>query len=354
MNMRFRPVTLPDLCIGNATPFSAGAPGMPLDTGVFVNSGHQCLCVGSPLLNSSSWTYGTLADTPANTTLTDFSPGTQFIKASPDVIYVPAPRATATVSLLRSATAGAIQDADGTIWFSHLEDSLRSWRDNVAKESQRNNVAGASQRHFWSALNVLVAGDAASPSLTGVSLKGLSLPDTLFDIDAVRSEYELSRRSIRAILDELLGQLANLDEVHNTAEIVALVRETFARGVLARAKWRSKSKLSAGSTAAASTHDWVLDFTIHTGNSPPFPAAAAHPRSAVVGGALVTTTVSPEVGYETVRRRKNTRNLRNTVLQRSARACFGRSTPNRPSLGGCLQLAGRRSPGSDSALAQCA
>ena len=210
MNMRFRPVTLPDLCLGNATLFiSAGAPGMSLDGAT-------------------------------NTTLTDLSPGTQFIKTSPVATYIssslPAPKATTTVSLLRSATAGAIQDADRNIWFSHLEDSLRSWRDNVARESQRNNVAGVSQRHFWSALNVLIAGDASwhpkAFNLTGASLKGLSFPDTLFDIDAVWSEYELSRRSIRAILDELLGQLADLEEVHNTAEIVALVRETFARGVL--------------------------------------------------------------------------------------------------------------------------
>jgi hypothetical protein len=207
-------------------------------------------------------------------------------------------------SLLKSAAWGLVDEDQTNEWRSSL---VRTFRGLTSKET-------IGQHHFWRVYDFVDFSSFSDKSVAGAVRAYRDSPDWEFHRD-------ISARNIRGIVAQLIRELEDY-EVRSAADILALLRTKLKKEVSSRVTWRGHRTSSDSSCSASSTHNLVHAFLIHTGNSPP---AVGTSRPAV-RRALVPFTNAPEVGDETVRRRKAPANLRNALRSRRTRAHLCRST----------------------------
>jgi hypothetical protein len=276
-----------------------------------------------------------------------------------------------SVNAFQVSLDGAIEplDVSGSSYVTLSYDELfKGALDLGWEDTWRTFIAGScgagktDQARFWSLFDAIERNAVGAQSFTAllrpVSMDGSTgaLRDWLGsdtrlidDLSEWYDERDLSSRNIKSIRHALRRALEGTDEVSLNA-LVTRVRETLSKEVFARVKWRSRRRPSTSKAHAASTHDWVLAFVLHTGISPPT-GAVTRPS---VGRALVRTTTAQQVKYETLRRRQNSANLRNPVRGWSTRARFGRSPCTHVPLSGRSQSSRCRCVGHYYPLAQCA
>jgi hypothetical protein len=254
------------------------------------------------------------------------------------------------LSLLTVATSDSFVDAD-------------RWRSLFADTIEQLRAAKTEQLEFWKLFDAIER-DVVPVSFTallrpvtmgaaGAAFRDWLGPDTRSLIEHFSEWHEqrdLSTRNIKGILGTLSRALDGREEALRLDALLARIRETLTNEVANRATWRLRRHQPVTKARAASTHDWVVGFVLHTGISPPTGPNARPP----VGRALVTTTNAQQVNYEMVRRRQTFPDPRNPLRARCTRAHFDRGPRNYASFGRCAQPSGCRRVGNDYSLAQCA
>jgi hypothetical protein len=249
--------------------------------------------------------------------------------------------------LIQRAAAGWVGSEQVDEWRSDLLRTFQAW-EGKAKE--------ISQRHFWRILDTLEASHCLPTEWAALERSYATLEaaheiaETRCDIPPWNSYRDLSARRIRSILSDVVGQLEELDPTTCVATVLSHLNEALSCGVLARADRRRRSVNAEAAESAPSTHDWVLDFAIHTGNSPP----ALADRRPAVGRAPVSLKAPRTVDHETVSRRENSTDFRNEICTRNTRVRLNPRSQDHPQVGRRVRPAGRRDHWSHSSLAQYA
>jgi hypothetical protein len=236
--------------------------------------------------------------------------------------------------LIQRAAAGWVDAEDAYEWRSDLLRTFQAWQEH-AKE--------VSQRHFWRVFNTLEApssapGKSAVLQRFYVELEAAhEIAEARYDVTPWNSYRDLSARSIRSILGGVVGQLEELDATQCVATILSHLNDALKRGVLVLADRRRKSTNLEAARSAPSTHDWVLDFSIHTGNSPP----ALADRRPAVSRAPVSLKAPRTVDYGTISGRENSADLRNEICTRNTRVRLNRRSQGHARVVGGVRPAGR-------------
>lgn len=234
------------------------------------------------------------------------------------------------LQLVEAASNGSVAKEEAGAWHSILVDRLREWQSEEA-----------SQHQFWLLYNALEAKGSYELVLSSFAdffseAPAFNLAETRRDLTPWNSYSDLSARSIRFIIGDVVSELEKLNASCVITVLAHLSRriesQIFVRGV-----FRRLSMQAATAFDAASTHTWVLDFVIHTGSSPP----ALADRRPAVRRARVSFAATRMVDHGTVLRQKNSTNLRNAICRRNTRACCNRRSQGYAFAGRCLRLAGR-------------
>jgi hypothetical protein len=164
---------------------------------------------------------------------------------------------------------------------------------------------------------------------------------------------EISVKSARRAIKATLSAIENFSDVQSDNDLIALIGSTLSEKIAPslRLVVRSHAVLT-NRPCGDDTRYKVLNFSIHTGNSPP-PAKSA--SRLAVGWALVNLiTNARREGYATIPGQEVSRNLRNTICEQRARARFNRGTQNHADHGSSWQPTGYRHPRPHHSLARCA
>lgn len=252
---------------------------------------------------------------------------------------------TEALRLIQRAAAGWVGSQQVDEWRSDLLRTFQAW------EKADEEI---SQRHFWRILDTLeVFAPAKFSALDTVYItlgEAEQIANARCDVTPWNSYYDLSPQRIRSILCGVVGQLEELDPTECAATVLSYLDDALKRGVVTVAVRRHRSTNVDAARSAPSTHDWVLDFAIHTGNSPP----ALADRRPAVGRAPVSLKAPRTVDHETVSRRENSKNLRNEICTRNTRVRLNRRSQGHPQVGRRVRHAGRRDHRPHCSLAQYA
>lgn len=159
----------------------------------------------------------------------------------------------------------------------------------------------------------------------------------------------LSRREFRAILDAAFQTIETFEDAESFDAILDLFRNVIIQEVSSRFRFRVREISSWRPNEASVTRERILNFALHTGNSPPSlgvlcPGAGWVPVSFI--------TVAQEMSHETVRGRKYRGDLLDAIRTKRARSYFSRGAQDRATACGRVQPAGRRCARAYSALGQ--
>lgn len=164
---------------------------------------------------------------------------------------------------------------------------------------------------------------------------------------------EISAKCARRAVKAALSEIDNFSDEQNDHDLIALIRSKLSEKVSAALKLvvRSRAVLKRRPCDNDTRHR-VLNFSIHTGNSPP--PAMSGSRSAA-GWALVNLiTNARREDNATIQGQEVSRNLRNTIREKCARARFHHGTQNHADHGGSRKPTGYRHYRPRHSLARCA
>ncbi len=160
---------------------------------------------------------------------------------------------------------------------------------------------------------------------------------------------DLSSRDVRDICEIVLLEFEKLRETLPSLSLISHIRTRLIQEVSRRIRWRGPATYFSSYQFDPSTRDLVLYFAIHTGNPPP---AMGYSRPAVRRACM--SPAARKVDYESVRRRHNSANLRESFWQRRAKTYLsGRARAN-PYFDRGPQPARRVRARHDRAVGQCA
>jgi hypothetical protein len=233
-------------------------------------------------------------------------------------------------ALLLSGLLSRSDEQEADCWRQAVLDTLNAWY---------KNTEASSQRQFWRLFDFVDAGgivDAYLPALKAAPDFTLHEAAHLW-LGQSKWQADLSFRTVRSILKALIEKLHDVDRVADAGAIIKAVRESLARGVLRRVRWRHVCVRRRGLEFEPSAHDSVLDFIVHTGISPPG-LAASHPAARWV----LFAPAARKVAYETICRRETRRDLSHVLRGGTAKTRRHPRPRSRPSFGRVAQPAGRR------------
>lgn len=128
-------------------------------------------------------------------------------------------------------------------------------------------------------------------------------------------DLDLSSREIRSIVQGLICSVREFEGA-GTINVLSFVHESLRREIEARARKRTKVRLSPISSGLVSIRDRILSHSIRTGISPPALAA----QRLAEGKALVCNTAALQVEDEAIRKFADGVNLQYPVRSRRAKA----------------------------------
>jgi hypothetical protein len=158
----------------------------------------------------------------------------------------------------------------------------------------------------------------------GFIVDGLQRQRTIYLLDIT---HEISLKSARQALLDTLAEIEKFSDEHTDFDFFKLVSSTLSEKILASVKLVVRFRgLSMLRPRNDDTRHKVLNFSIHTGNSPPLALSVLRPA---IGSALVTLNTNVRrVFHGTIQFRHSSRNLRNAVYRRYSRPRDGRGTRN--------------------------
>lgn len=164
---------------------------------------------------------------------------------------------------------------------------------------------------------------------------------------------EISAKSARQAILDTLAEIERFSDEQTVYDFFKLVISTLSEKILASVKLVVRFRgVRALRPCNDDTRHRILNFSIHTGNSPPLARRVLRPA---IGWALVTlNTNARRVFHGTLQLQRSSRNLRNAVYSRHSRPCDGRGTRNHAHLDLRPQPSGCRSSWVHRSLAKCA
>jgi hypothetical protein len=311
-------------------------------------SGNGCVTAGNGVLSTFSGCV------PGHTSVLALGSTNSCVTANSAVMssfsstWVPPVQAPAreALHLVRVALAGVVDNNDVDKWRSRLLRSFQDWQVELEDTSDR---------HFWRLFNSF---DEQQPLykfateqswFTTISAAS-TLADARGDVTPWNSDSELSARRIGSILSDVIIQLKELEATADVDTVLSCIEETLnQRALKASLVPCQPSRRLKATRSGPSTHDWVLDFVIHTGNSPP---ALGERRSALRWAPTLSTDRTVE--HETVYRCKDAASLRNRICNWNTGVRLTSRSQGNTVAAGRLRLAGCWGPRVHGPVAQCA